>query len=132
MNKSRKIYHQNYRQQNSLYLKQYFQDWYREWNNGKYLQVKKTARNRGIEFTITKEDFPEKIEYCPILGIKLRYDGKLGSDSASIDRIDTEKGYIPGNVQILSQKANTAKGNLTNDELLKFAEYILQNYSGNK
>ena len=45
-------------------------------------------------------------------------------NAASIDRIDGSKGYIKGNVSIISWKANRAKCNLSVDEIFKLAEYF--------
>jgi len=41
-----------------------------------------------------------------------------------IDRIDSSKGYIKGNVQVISRKANTMKSNADVATLIKFAEGI--------
>jgi hypothetical protein len=66
---------------------------------------------------------------CPILGIPIikEVTNKLGpkTTSPSIDRIDNSKGYIKGNVQVISNKANVMKGNSTPEERLKFALWVL-------
>lgn len=86
--------------------------------------------NNGIEFSITKEDivFPDK---CPLLGIDLIYSVKGRAyreyyNSVSIDRIDNTKGYIPGNVWVISRLANTMKSCATIDELITFSNNILK------
>tara|TARA_Y100000310_G_C20694545_1_gene824615 strand:+ start:2470 stop:3006 length:537 start_codon:yes stop_codon:yes gene_type:complete len=38
----------------------------------------------------------------------------------SIDRIDSSKGYIPGNVQLLCQVMNFAKNGFNNEDIIKF------------
>jgi hypothetical protein len=43
----------------------------------------------------------------------------------SIDRIDSSKGYIKGNVQILSMKANNMKSSANVEELLIFSKNII-------
>ena len=45
-----------------------------------------------------------------------------------IDRIDTTKGYIKGNIQVVSHKANFIKTNLTLDELANFIKNISKMY----
>lgn len=42
--------------------------------------------------------------------------------SVSVDRIDSEKGYIQGNVQLLCQGINYAKNKYSNQEFLTFWE----------
>lgn len=43
---------------------------------------------------------------------------------ASVDRIDSTLGYTEGNVQIVSQAINSAKGIMTHDEMIEFLEII--------
>lgn len=79
--------------------------------------AKRRARNNGIEFSITRGDIiiPQK---CPLLGIELKVARDHTRDcSPTLDRIDNFKGYIPGNVWVISHKANTAKNNLSIEEL---------------
>ena len=40
----------------------------------------------------------------------------------SIDRIDSNKGYVEGNVQLVCQGVNYAKNKFTNEEFLSFWE----------
>lgn len=89
-----------------------------------YWHAKRRARVRGIEFTITLDDvvIPKR---CPILGIVLTSpkDRGLGSrcrhsaSSPSLDRIDNTKGYVPGNVWVISHRANTIKSDASLREL---------------
>lgn len=78
---------------------------------------------KGMEFTIQKEDIilPERCPYfdVPFLPLDKRW-------GYSLDRIDSSKGYIPGNVEVISRLANTMKNNATADALVKFAEGILR------
>jgi len=96
----------------------------------------KTARHRAlkrkVEFNIDLSDIiiPEK---CPILGIPLIISdgtGKPGGrmNSPSLDRIDNEKGYIKGNVQVISHMANSMKFTANKEQLLAFANWILKEY----
>lgn len=68
-------------------------------------------------------------DYCPILKIKLNYDGMdcyrtRGDDSPSIDRIDPTKGYTKDNIHIISWRANRIKNDGTPEEHRKIADYI--------
>lgn len=60
------------------------------------------------------------VDTCPLLNIKLTYDNFIGNtpdNYATLDRIDPEKGYVEGNVQIVSFRANMLKSNATLEEL---------------
>ena len=85
------------------------------------------AKRRNIEFSIRYTDF-ELPELCPILGIKLEYgaghDGNA-PQHATLDRIDNTKGYVPGNVMIVSRLANAMKNEASFNQLQTF----ITNYS---
>lgn len=69
-----------------------------------YDTLRCNAHRRGKLFTISKEYF---IKFCEETGY-LEKRGKTGK-SASIDRIDPNKGYEEGNIQVLSLSANSSK-----------------------
>jgi len=93
------------------------------------------AKRLGREFTISIEDVESvDTDICPILKIPIkRYfhisgRGSTGfqrPDSKSLDRIDSTKGYIPGNIRIISWRANSLLKDITQKELQKIAEYYL-------
>lgn len=94
----------------------------------KFKNKQNTAKQIGIEFTITMEDL-EWPTHCPILGIELDYfpEGGRQENSVSFDRYDPTKGYIPGNVYICSWRANRIKNNGTLEEHKKIYEFLLKN-----
>jgi hypothetical protein len=73
---------------------------------------------------LTKADFLPLPSHCPVLGVKLDYSGAGGPNAASIDRTNSAKGYTPGNVVIMSRRANTLKNDASAEELRKVLEYI--------
>jgi hypothetical protein len=83
------------------------------------------ARYRGIPFDIDIDDIviPAK---CPILEVPLTTDPNLGSrySNASLDRIDNTKGYVKGNVRVISRLANMMKNEATAEQLKLFAKNI--------
>lgn len=79
-------------------------------------KAKRRAQKKNLEFDLNINDIIIP-NICPLLEIPLIFDAGRGSlYSPSIDRIDNTKGYIKGNVRIISHKANTSKSNSTKEE----------------
>ena len=82
-----------------------------------YWQAKKRAKRTGISFTIAPSDvvIPDD---CPLLAIPLEVgSGVQSAKSPSLDRVDPSRGYDPGNVWVISYRANTLKSDATVAEL---------------
>lgn len=83
------------------------------------------AKQSGIPFSLTLDDIPEFPKLCPVFGIKMRRGIKKPCpNSPSIDRIVPALGYVPGNVRIISRRANMIKNDATLPELRKIVRYI--------
>lgn len=85
---------------------------------------KKRAIEKNLEFNLELSDIiiPEK---CPILEIPIFTGTKNDySTSPSIDRIDNKKGYVKGNIKVISMLANTMKNSATKEQLLLFCKNI--------
>lgn len=92
--------------------------------------AKYRAQELGLPFNLVEEDILIP-SHCPILGVKLaRGDGQAGDWSPSLDKIIPSAGYIRGNVQVISYKANAMKRDATTDELRRFAKWVLENLDG--
>jgi len=81
---------------------------------------------KDMEFTIMVEHIliPER---CPYMGVPFQpLDKKYGY---SLDRIDSDKGYTPDNIQVISRIANIMKNNATEQELISFAKGVLNVHS---
>ena len=80
---------------------------YKENNPTRYAYsiLKNNAKRRGHSFELSFEQFEQ---FC----VKYNYIGSKGkrSDSYSIDRIDNSKGYVIGNIQIMTFGENARKG----------------------
>lgn len=86
-------------------------------------RTKSRAKLRGLDFNLTEEDIviPDR---CPILLTPFEYGS---NDTApSIDRIDPSLGYVRGNIEIISNKANRMKSDATYDELILFAKWVYE------
>jgi hypothetical protein len=112
----------------------YYSDKYNEERNTKegvqrhlLYAAKGRAKRRNLLFTISDEDIVVP-DFCPILNIKLerRDDGTRGPQDCSptLDRIDSSLGYIPGNVRIISHKANRYKNDMTREQLQNILDYL--------
>ena len=98
-----------------------------ELNISKYNKIKKSAFARNIEFTVN-------IEYLWDLYIKQNKKCAITGDyidsfkEASLDRIDSSKGYIEGNVQWVTYRANVSKHTMSMKELYEFCIKVI-NYA---
>lgn len=89
-----------------------------------YHAAKKRASIYNVPFELAFEDIIVP-DLCPILGLKLEHgQGKAQDNSPSLDRIIPHLGYVPGNVKVISYRANRYKSDLTRDQFIKFIEYI--------
>lgn len=80
-----------------------------------YRRKVNSARHRNIEFRLSLVSMRNLLRttHCPYTGLELtiqRGDGKpLRPTDGVIDRIDNQKGYVPGNVKAISHIANQFK-----------------------
>lgn len=95
-------------------------------------RTKSKCKKEDIPFNLKLSDIIIP-EFCPILGIKLLTNDEVRSgtskwNTASIDRINPKLGYIRGNIQIISLRANMMKTDSTEEDLIKFAKWIYKYY----
>jgi hypothetical protein len=81
------------------------------------------AKKRGRENSLVLSDIPNIPKQCPVFPeIKIVSDvggGMRARDNApALDRIDSKKGYVKGNVRIISNRANKLKSDATDEELV--------------
>jgi hypothetical protein len=91
---------------------------------GKLERVAASAKQRKKEFDLTLKDL-QMPDRCPVLGIPLDYGWPVTDINAvpSIDRINNEVGYMPGNIIVISNRANKLKNDATKEELLAAAHF---------
>ena len=89
--------------------------------------ARQNARKHGREFAIAVADLHWP-DVCPVLGIRLNYgkstNGLLSYDTPSLDRHDHAKGYVKGNVVVMSWRANMLKRDASLDEIAMLFEYL--------
>lgn len=90
-------------------------------------QARNRAKMYGIDFNIELEDIILPVK-CPVLDIEF-VKGTKGDyqRTYSLDRIDNSKGYIKGNIWVISCLANTMKSSASIEQLLTFCSNILSN-----
>lgn len=95
-----------------------------------YRNAKNRAKKKGIEFNLQISDINIP-EYCPYLHIKLisgTYSDRKYGNSPTLDRINPSLGYIPSNIEVISDLANRMKQNSTQEQLVIFAKSILSRF----
>ena len=88
--------------------------------------AKSRSKSKSLDFNITKDDIIIPIK-CPVYGVDLDIHNK--TYAPSLDRIDNTKGYIKGNIMVISNKANRLKNSGTIDDFEKILKYM-KLYSG--
>lgn len=88
----------------------------------KYLwkNARDRCRKSGRTFTIRPEDIVINTK-CPYLDIDLilMSEGHAKDNVMTLDRKDNSLGYVPGNIEVISYRANRIKCDATAEELLK-------------
>ena len=90
-------------------------------------RARRSAKRRGLEYDLQHGDIVIP-ETCPYSKIKLSFNKKDSKEPFyySIDRIDSSKGYVKGNVQIISFLSNTMKSGASTNQLLTFSKSVLE------
>ena len=97
------------------------------------------ARSRGLYYRIEPINvfdlYFAQDGKCALSGIEMthqkgdknsgRRGGRRVPTNVSIDRMDNEKGYIPGNIHLVASVVNIMKGTMTTDELIFWCGHII-------
>lgn len=97
----------------------------------KYNYILQNAKKRKFDFDISMEYLDALLIKqnfkCALTGIKIALTNKLSS--ASLDRIDSKKGYIEGNLQWVHKDVNRMKSDFEEQYFKKLCE-LITNYKG--
>ena len=92
-------------------------------------KLKRDAIKRSIYFEITIEEISDQYEaqdkLCAFTGIPLTF----GID-ASVDRIDSNMGYNPNNIQIVHKALNMMKKDMTNESFIAWCKLVANHGKG--
>jgi hypothetical protein len=94
------------------------------------LMIKRARERNRFDVEVTKNDiylvWPSD-NCCPIMDTPFAIGGDLDT-SPSLDRINPNLGYMPENIQIISNLANRMKNNASDEQLLRFSHYYIEYY----
>ena len=92
--------------------------------NVKLNKIQRNANSRKIEFSLTSDYLINLWEIqkglCAITG-----DPLISIKDASLDRINSSIGYVKGNVQWVTSRANISKHTMSMSELFDFCNKVL-------
>lgn len=103
-----------------------------------YSSLKYNANKRGIEFNVSIEYlysvFIKQAEKCALSAMDIILDRNItgrskgmGVQTASLDRIDSSKGYIEGNVQWVHKDINFMKQSYSEEYFKELCKKIVEN-----
>lgn len=128
----RKAYNKQWLKDNPGYDTKWRQEY---WTNDPAARLlwaaKKRAKAKGLPFNLEKIDIIIP-KYCPYLELELIPHAPRGQDRSaviSLDRVIPELGYVKGNVEVISQQANTMKNNATKEQLIRFSKHVIEKFS---
>lgn len=87
-----------------------------------YYGARSRAAARGLPFDLKIEDIIVPT-HCPVLGIPLAVSSTISNGSPTLDRIVPALGYVRGNVNVISFRANTLRRDASADELAAVLAY---------
>lgn len=94
------------------------------------LMIKRARERNKFKVEVTKNDiymvWPSD-NSCVIMDTPFTIGGDLDT-SPSLDRINPNGDYSPGNIQIISNLANRMKNNACDEQLLRFSHYYIEHY----
>lgn len=133
----------SYKERNRDAVNAAAKDWYnskpenerKEYSRAKYYKsitrsllsnAKSRASKHNIPFNITVDDIIVP-DVCPVLGIPLVWGagrGRMNDNSPSLDKIIPDRGYVRGNICVISWRANRLKNDASLRELQAICDYI--------
>ena len=106
----------------------------RVWN-----QIRAGALRRDLEFSVTPEYcwevFLQQRRKCALTGVKLTFPKRTTSvkssrwkfeRTASLDRINSNRGYVPGNVRWTHKRVNVMRSDQTDDEFFMWCNLVVR------
>jgi hypothetical protein len=86
--------------------------------------ARQRAKRDGVPFDLSLDDFeiPKK---CPVFDVPFGFGTRRYHPWApTLDKTEPDLGYVKGNVQVISHRANMLKGNASLSELKQLVAYL--------
>ena len=106
---------------------------YKELSHSYWTTLTSSAKKRNLEFSISMEYawnlFELQNKRCALTGELLVFTKEcryLTQQTASLDRIDSNKGYIEGNVQWVHKMINRIKSDIPNDDFILWCKKVYE------
>ena len=98
--------------------------------SGQYFShIKIGAKKRNLKFDLKIEDIWElylkQNKKCVLSGVEISFDKIKGKTTASLDRIDSSKGYIIDNVQWVHKDINQMKSNRSVEDFCEWCKKVV-------
>ncbi|MEK6881027.1 MAG: hypothetical protein AABY22_15520 [Nanoarchaeota archaeon] len=94
----------------------------------KWIQIQNNAKSGNRKFEITIQQiwdlFLKQNRKCALSGLYLEIANGSKNNAASIDRIDSSKGYTPDNIQWVHKRVNIMKNVATQEEFIEWCRKI--------
>lgn len=101
-------------------------------SQSKFSHIKWGAIKRGLEFSITKEYAWELYQNqegkCFYTQLPIELNTKNNGMTASIDRVDSKKGYIEGNIVWVHKDINIMKNVFSKQHFLMLCKKVVENH----
>lgn len=86
------------------------------------------GKSRGKEWSLSNDDVADQADIqnrkCALSGLDLTFSGDFNQITASLDRIDNNKGYKKGNIQWVHKQINMMRGTLSLERFKELCSVI--------
>ena len=98
-----------------------------------FYRIKRGAKIRNLDFEVTMEYlwdiYIKQGRECALTGVPISFNVKTtGKNTASLDRIDSSKGYLIGNVQWVHKNINIMKREIPQLEFIQLCQMVAAKY----
>jgi hypothetical protein len=106
---------------------------YKEISGNKFTMIKKGAEKRGLEFSVDIKELWELYKTqdrkCALTNMEIKFGERSNEKgTASLDRIDSAKGYVNGNIQWVHSDVNIMKNKYDQEYFISICKMIASNH----